>query len=134
MKVYLATQLFSASVADAIQFCDETLKLPDFKQSKATVEFVRVLNDIFDVFNSRQMSDGFYKQPLHKDNYAFVMKRMDYCKTYLLSLKHLDGTRVYAGPRYTFVVGILVLIESLKGYYAEFVEKQKLLTFIPTYN
>ncbi len=31
MKVKLATQLLSSSVADAIQYCDEVLKLPQFK-------------------------------------------------------------------------------------------------------
>lgn len=79
------------------------------------------------------MTDSFYKQPIHKENYSFIMGRLEFIKNYLLALKDLDGRPVYLGPRYTFVVGMLVLIESLKGYYKEFVEKQKLLTFIPTY-
>lgn len=133
MKVYLATQLFSSSVADAIEFLDETLHLPDFKHSQGTVEFIRIMNDVFDIFNSRQMSDTFYKQPLHKDNFKFVMKRLDQAKKYLLSITDLEKRPVYVGPRYTFVLGILILIESLKGYYRKFVEKEKLLTFIPTY-
>lgn len=133
MEVYLATQLFSASVADAIEFCDRTLQLPDFKKSDATVRFIRFINDLFDIFNSRKMTDTFYKQPLHKQNHTFIMARLDYIKGYLMSLKELDGTPIYSGKRYTFVIGMLVLIESLKGYYHEFVEKRKLLTFVPTY-
>lgn len=82
MKVYLATQLFSESTADAIEFCDKTLKLPDFKYSEGTVEFVRVMNDVFDIFNSRRMTDAFYKQPLHKENYSMIMNRLEYVKKY----------------------------------------------------
>lgn len=133
MKVYLATQLFSTSVADAIEFLDEKLQLPDFKHSQGTVEFIRLMNDIFEIFNSRQMSDKFYKQPLHKENYKFIMERLDYGKKYLTSITHLDQKPVHAGPRYTFVVGMLVLIESLKGYYDKFVKEDKLLAFVPTY-
>lgn len=133
MKVYLATQLFSESVADAIEFCDKTLKLPDFKYSEGTVNFIRVMNDIFDIFNSRDMKDSFYKQPLNQNNYASVTDRLEYIRKYLLQLTHLDGTTVYSGARKTFVVGMLCLIASLKGFFEEFVEKQKLLKYVPTY-
>lgn len=52
MKVYLATQVFSRSVADALRFL-RTSGVPEFQGSEATEEFIRLMNDIFDIFNSR---------------------------------------------------------------------------------
>src|SRR6218665_3571433 len=53
MKVKLAAQTLSSSVADAIAFCDETLHLPKFQNSSATVNFIRIIDHLFDILNSR---------------------------------------------------------------------------------
>ncbi|EFN61753.1 THAP domain-containing protein 9, partial [Camponotus floridanus] len=52
MKVKLATQLLSKSVAEALMFCSEHLKLEDFKDCGPTVKFILMMNDAFDVLNS----------------------------------------------------------------------------------
>ncbi len=52
MKVNLAVQLLSASVANAIQFCNKDLQLPQFQGSEATVSFLRLLDRLFDFCNS----------------------------------------------------------------------------------
>jgi len=41
MKVSLATQTLSRSVADALKFCRTELALPEFQGSEATEEFIR---------------------------------------------------------------------------------------------
>lgn len=41
MKVKIATQTLSSSVADAIDFCRDILKLPEFCNSEATTYFIR---------------------------------------------------------------------------------------------
>ena len=53
MNVKLAAQVFSSGVADALQYCNETLKLPEFEGCEATVEFIRHVDFPFDVLNSR---------------------------------------------------------------------------------
>ena len=53
MNVKLAAQVFSSGVATAIEYCDRVLKLPQFKGSEATVEFIRHVDASFDVLNSR---------------------------------------------------------------------------------
>lgn len=55
MKVKLATQTFSKSVADALTFCREDLKLPEFFGSAATSRFCIEINNIFDLLNSRNL-------------------------------------------------------------------------------
>lgn len=44
MKVNLAAQVFSSSVADALEFCNKELHLPQFHGSEETVEFLRTID------------------------------------------------------------------------------------------
>lgn len=67
MKVYLATQLFSTSVADAIDRC-RSLGLAQFQGSEATVEFIRNVNDTFDVLNSRSLTCIYFKRAIDEEN------------------------------------------------------------------
>lgn len=53
MKVRLATQLFSTSVADPLKLCTDDLQLPKFEDSWATEIFLRIINDLFDILNSK---------------------------------------------------------------------------------
>lgn len=133
MKVYLATQLFSNSVADAIETCDKSFELPDFQHSAATVKFLRIMNDLFDIFNSVRMTDSGFKQPLHRRNYEVIMSKLEEIRIYVLNMKQFDNTPMYLSARNTPVIGVLVLINSLKELYQEYVEKKQLLSFIPTY-
>ena len=55
MKVNLAAQVFSSSVADAIEFCEQNLQLPQFKGSSATVKFIRIFDRLFDVSTTNQL-------------------------------------------------------------------------------
>ena len=47
MKVNLAAQTFSSSVADATECCTSTLKLPQFQGSEATLKFIRLFDHLF---------------------------------------------------------------------------------------
>lgn len=62
MKVRFATQLFSKSVAQALEVCKKHLHLPQFQDCSATIEFISKFNDLFDIFNSKNMSQFNYKQ------------------------------------------------------------------------
>ena len=53
MNVSLADQTLSASVADAIDFMNIVQKQPEFKGSEATVTFIRTIDRLFDLLNSR---------------------------------------------------------------------------------
>ena len=68
MKVALAAQTHSASVADAIEFCNKYLQLREFEGSEATVKFIRSINRIFDFLNSRNPFASRFKAPLRKSN------------------------------------------------------------------
>ena len=53
MNVRLAAQTLSSSVADAIEFLDVSMKLPEFQDSQPTVTFTRTIDRRFDILNSR---------------------------------------------------------------------------------
>jgi hypothetical protein len=54
----------SASVADAIEFFRENLKLNRFEGSEATVPYLRVIDRLFDILNSRNPFAKGYKAPM----------------------------------------------------------------------
>ena len=62
MKVNIAVQTLSASVADAIEFCRVHLKLYQFAGSEATVRFLRLIDRLFDLLNSRNPLAKGYSQ------------------------------------------------------------------------
>ena len=69
MKVNLAAQALSSSVADALEYCEGKLKLPQFQACGPTVKFIRVFDRLFDVLNSRNPLARNFKAPIRKSNY-----------------------------------------------------------------
>lgn len=82
MKVRLAVQLFSKSVADSIRFCDQELKNSYFFNSADTVEFIEIFNDIFDILNSRRFNQTGFKRAICEKNktkiFDFIDKAIEY--------------------------------------------------------
>ncbi|KAL4156091.1 hypothetical protein QTP88_000126 [Uroleucon formosanum] len=67
MKVKLAVQTFSTSVANAILFCMNDLKLDNFQGADATIEFCLRINNNFDILNTRNfLSKGTYNKSFNK--------------------------------------------------------------------
>lgn len=62
MKVKLATQLLSSSVADALEYCRSELKLKQFEECSGTVNYINIMNDVFDVLNSHSIRPPGFKQ------------------------------------------------------------------------
>lgn len=69
IKVKLAAQLFSESLADALDFCSKNLGLEQFKNCEATVDVIRKFNTLFDILNSRNLDAYGYKKSLKPANY-----------------------------------------------------------------
>lgn len=71
MKVHLATQLFSKSVADALKTCRK-MGLPQFQGSEGTEEFIQNVNDTFDVLNARHTLAMDFKRALDPSTYKVL--------------------------------------------------------------
>lgn len=82
MKVRLAVQLLSKSVADALSYCEEQLGLSEFKNCHGTVRFINIINNVFDILNSHSLVPPKYKKALFEKNIDttrdFIFEAIDY--------------------------------------------------------
>ena len=102
MKVNLAAQTVSSSVADALEYCEGKLhEMPQFRGCGPTVKFIRIFDRLFDVLNSRNPMANSFKAPIRKANYQFVKKFLDDACEYIRSLKGPDGQSILKSKRKT---------------------------------
>lgn len=111
MKVNLAVQLLRKSVSDALDFCREVLKNPEFWNSKPTSKFIRVFNDAFDVLNSRKYTQFGLNKALCAENIVDVQRFVAYAVDYILNLKTIDFKRRKTG--FLGIIGALKNIQTL---------------------
>ncbi|GBM59935.1 DNA transposase THAP9 [Araneus ventricosus] len=135
MKVKLAAQLFSSSVADAIDYCHNKLKLQDFIGSEATVEFLRLINTLFDVLNSRSIRQHGYKKAVSKQTADLYLQFMHKAKAYILSLKESrGGLPILESRRKTGFLGFLICIKSFEAIVAKMISSERPdLIYFPLY-
>lgn len=126
IKVKLATQLLSKSVADSLDFCRETLKISNFKNSLATTEFIRIFNDLFNVLNSRNFKSSDYKQPLSSSNKKTIMDFLEKAEEYIKGLRTLEGDLLTYSGRKTGFLGLLVCIKSTKILFQHLIEEDRI--------
>ena len=134
MKVNLAAQAFSSSVADAIEYCTQELKMPQFQGSEATVKFIRTFDHLFDILNSRNPLAKGFKSPLRINNKSSWDPFLDEAYNYIMGLKNPAGEIMHTTRRKTGFFGFLVAIKSTKGIFHKLVEADKApLKYLLTY-
>lgn len=113
MNARLAAQTLSSSVADAIEFLDVGMKNLKFQNSSGTVEFVRTIDRLFDMLNSRNPVGKEYKQPLRSTNKVMYEDMLQSTAKYLLSLKiNLTSQLLATHRRKTFIIDFVTTIKS----------------------
>ena len=111
MKVSVAAQTLSSSVADAIQF----LMLsghPAFQNAEATIKFIRIIDKLFDLLNARNPHAKGYKQALRMNNQVKWKETITSSILYLMSLKDNLRIPLLCHRRKTFVLGFIVASNS----------------------
>jgi hypothetical protein len=136
MNVKLAAQTLSSSVADAIEFLDSSMKLTDFCNSRGTVKFVRTIDRLFDMLNSRSPIDKGFKRPLRpecKETWDDILKTT---ANYLLSLRANNEAQQLLAmhPRKTFVLGFVTSIKSTIEMASEMFAIEEPFKYLLTYN
>lgn len=133
MKVRIATQTLSKSVADALLYLSQDLRLKEFENCAATAKFVQLFNDLFDMFNSRsRFSKYLYKRPLSQITYDQFSEYLDTLKNYIFGLS-LGGSPIVTSQRKTGFIGFLICIESLKEFYQLYIIREKKMKYVLTY-
>ena len=152
MKVYLATQTISNSVANAIEICDEKLKLKEFENSRETCKFLRIFNRAFDLLDCKARFNP-VKPPLMESNKQQWSSDFKEIEAYIFSLHHVappavpvldDGavpakkrkkveeedTRVVVGSRKRGFIGFLINIQSYREIFRIYIEEKGLIQYL----
>ena len=107
MKVKVAAQTLSSSVADALEFLEKSARLPEFQGCGPTIKFIRHIDMLFDILNSRHRLQTGYKQPLTRNNIDYREKSLKEISTYLLTLTNEKGQKIIQHRRKAFVQGFV---------------------------
>lgn len=132
MKTALAAQTFSKSVATSLSYCKDSLKLKEFEDSEPTINFVKNINDLFDLLNSKSKFGKGCKAPLSKENFELWSSKFHEMNVYISSLKHTNGESVLKGARKATFLGFLVALKSFRYMFELYVltnHLQYILTF-----
>lgn len=134
MKTKLATQLFSESVAEAILFCKEHLKLKEFIDCNATVKFILMINNIFDILNSRSVEASKYKKAMYNENITQIKTFYNNFVDFVKGLKLIDGTPILQSQRKIGFLGLVIGLKNAISLFEKYVGiNEPSLTFIPLY-
>lgn len=133
MKVKLAVQLLSRSVAQSLLFCKNVLKLSSFKDVEPTVKFITLVNDVFDILKSRQLNAFGFKKSLCNGNISNIKDFIKELNIYIKKLTLVNGTPVLNSNRKTGFVGILMALKSVVEISEFYILETQMLRFLPTY-
>uniref|UniRef100_A0A1A8QWL9 THAP domain containing 9 n=1 Tax=Nothobranchius rachovii TaxID=451742 RepID=A0A1A8QWL9_9TELE len=104
LKVHLAAQIFSSSVAAALEYCEQQLRYPQFSGCAATVDFLRTVDAAFDVLNAAIHLEKDTKHPSHqKLNPLVTLKETE---SLLRGLKIIGKDNRVVHLHSTHVIGI----------------------------
>jgi len=131
MKVKYAVQVLSQSVANALLTMSD-LKHPEFSNVQPTVDFLKIFDVIYDIMNSRNLSQRFGKAPLQKTNENNFKSVFEKTVTYITNLKTNSGKSVLESTRHAAFLGWLVNIKTITEIY-EYVINSGEMMFLCTF-
>lgn len=141
MNVRLAVQTLSQSVANSMVFLKEQ-NHPDFADAGPSIEFIEIMNKLFDIFNSRGSANcDIFKQALSGLNnrvvFDFFEKATDYLKCLWINDAKKNAkpklVQITKSRKKTAFRGYIVNMSSLKLMFDEFIENDGALESISTY-
>lgn len=145
MNVRIAAETLSDSVANSLQqLCEDGV--PGFENAEATIRYIRVINNTFDIMNSRKKNEEDaqnFKRPMSSETKQDYFEYFAYVKVYLKNLvmeqvkknKKKDiiiKNSVFATKSHTAFFGLYNNIIAFEGLYMDYVENgplDKLYTF-----
>ncbi|KYN26640.1 THAP domain-containing protein 9 [Trachymyrmex cornetzi] len=133
MKVKYAAQTLSSSVANAIEFL-KNKGLEEFKDSSATIQFIRKIDRIFDFLNSRNPFGKGFKKPIFKQDIEHLKYMVDEIIQYLFSLKTIDGQPLHSPTlKRVFIYGLSIAALSILDICSDIFKNNQSFKYILTY-
>jgi hypothetical protein len=112
MKVRLAVQLLSSSVARALEYL-RTSECSEFADTQPTEFLIAAVDRLFDILNSRSIASTGYKKPINKGNASYVLDVLRQTRTLLLSLEDSNGKLIVNTRRKTCIICFCATIDSV---------------------
>lgn len=133
MKVFLAAQTLSNSVAKALLYLREDLHLPDFINSEATEKFCYIVNEAFDILNSRnKFNTDPHKMPISECNIHEMRRKIANIEKYLASLT-VNGQLVIHTTHKTGFIGTIISLHSVIGIFDTWIAPNSSVHYLLTY-
>lgn len=141
MKVDLAVQTLSASVAGALDFLMKKGET-DFLGSSSTSRFLTIFDKLFDVFNTKyddKYEANVFKRALSPENRLIVFALFEEATDYIEGLKIIhpncptEKVPIILSMSNAGFKGFITNMHVVKLIYREYVEQKQLLTCIQTY-
>lgn len=107
--------------------------MPQFADSEATTYFIRVINDAFDILNSRSKDCFGFKRALCCENIDEINSFVSTATKYLSKLKFSNNELLIESRRKTGFVGLIVSLKNLNLLYSSYIKTEK-LSFIQHIN
>lgn len=135
MVVKYAVQVLSESVSCAIKHLAENRKMIEFQHSEATVEFLNIFNNIFDILNSNFCGGYLLKRPVSKltkfEYLEILEKTVGYIDKLSIiskdnSLNQYTVKNILESRNFTGFLGIKIACVSLSNIIAEYIDTDKL--------
>lgn len=83
MNVRIAAETLSNSTATSMEFLNKVMKNEKFLHSEATVQYIRVIDKLFDIMNTKpNHCDEIYKQPISEDNINKICDYFQFAKNF----------------------------------------------------
>ena len=134
MNVSLAAQTLSRSVANAISFLRDEVALSKFEGSEATTEFIKRMNIVFDLLNSRNPHAQGSKAPVTLKNVEGWLNSCNDIAKYIFALKDERGNYLRTGRRKTAIWCFTFSIQSIQSIVTELLNRSyRLYKHVLTY-
>ena len=136
MKVCLAAQVCSNSVADALEYAQFKIKRSGFEDTSGTCQYLRTFNVLFDRMNCKSTRGNCTKSPINCRVIEEVKVDFAKCEAYIKSLTHEDedvtgepstkrcrrSIQVVCGSRKRGFVGFLVNMKTFIKLYEIYIQ------------
>lgn len=122
MNVRLAVETLSLSVANAMEYLRD-LGYEEFQGCDATVEYIRHMNNIFDILNSKHSNALNFKRPISKQTKNEYFKYFDEAILYISNLKlEPNSASILETNSKMAYFGFIQNMKNIKNVYEEYIE------------
>lgn len=126
MSVKLAAETLSNGVADSMEFMQQECE--QFKDVAATVKFIHIFNDIFDIMNSTTSEkDTGFKRAISKSTALELFRRFEEAMMYIKQLKvEGESKPIFSSSVHTSFIGFYNNMISFMGIFNDYVQTNKI--------